>query len=134
MECKQPSECAGVAQLESYFVGEPHVQLGIWANDPTPGASAIFIYRKADGRMLVKRRSVSNHPRPGEAIKPETQRLTYNDLVAPTEQLLKKCIEDLRFPKVRGREVNGVDSDQGVRRCLASARRTRPSSSSRPSR
>ena len=37
----------------------------------------------------------------------------------------------MRFPKVRGHEVNGVDSDQGVHRCLASVRRTRPSSSSR---
>src|SRR5262245_43563909 len=40
----------------------------------------------------------------------------------------------LRFPKFGGHEVNGVDSDQGVRRCLASVRRTRPSSSSPPSR
>ena len=38
----------------------------------------------------------------------------------------------VRFPKVRGHEVNGADSDLGVHRCLASARRTRPSSSSRP--
>jgi type I restriction enzyme M protein len=29
IECKQPTETAGIAQLESYFVGEPHVRLGI---------------------------------------------------------------------------------------------------------
>jgi type I restriction enzyme M protein len=29
IECKQSTETAGVAQLESYVVGEPHVQLGV---------------------------------------------------------------------------------------------------------
>lgn len=95
IECKQPNETAGVSQLESYFVGEPHVQLGVWANDPTPGASAAFVYRKNDGRMLLKRQKVADLPRPGEAIQPEPQRLTFNDLIAPTEILLKKTVEDL---------------------------------------
>ena len=31
IECKQPDENAGVAQLEGFFVGEPHVKLGISA-------------------------------------------------------------------------------------------------------
>lgn len=31
IECKQPTESAGLSQLESYFVAEPHVQLGVWA-------------------------------------------------------------------------------------------------------
>lgn len=95
IECKQSTESAGLSQLESYFVSEPHVQLGVWANDPTPGAPAVFIYRKSDGRMLLKRRNVSDIPRPGEAIRPESQRVTFNDLVAPTELLLKKTVEDL---------------------------------------
>jgi type I restriction enzyme M protein len=95
IECKQATETAGVSQLESYFVGEPHVELGVWANDPTPGAPAIFVYRKSDGRMLLKKRSVADIPRPGEAIRPESVRVTFNDLVAPTEQLLKKTVEDL---------------------------------------
>lgn len=95
IECKQPSEKAGISQLESYFVGEPHVQLGVWANDATPGAPSVFVYRKSDGRMLLKKQKVSDIPRPGEAIRPESQRITFNDLVAPTELLLKKTIEDL---------------------------------------
>jgi len=95
VECKQATETAGVSQLESYFVGEPHVQLGVWANDPTPGAPTVFIYRKSDGRMLLKKQKVSDIPRPGEAIRPESQRATFNDLVAPTELLLKKTVEDL---------------------------------------
>jgi len=95
IECKQPTETAGLTQLESYFVGEPHVRLGVWANNATPGAPAVFIYRQSDGRMLLKRRSVSDIPRPGEAIRPESQRVSFNDLVAPTELLLKKTVEDL---------------------------------------
>jgi len=95
VECKQATETAGVSQLESYFIGEPHVQLGIWANDPTPGAPSVFIYRKSDGRMLLKKQKVSDIPRPGEAIRPEAQRVTFSDLVAPTELLLKKTVEDL---------------------------------------
>lgn len=95
IECKQITETAGVSQLESYFVGEPHVQLGVWVNDSTPGATSVFIYRKSDGRMLLKKQKVSDIPRPGEAIRPESQRITFNDLVGPTELLLKNTIEDL---------------------------------------
>ena len=102
IECKQPTETAGVSQLESYFVGEPHAQLGVWANDATPSAPAVFLYRKADGRLLLKRQKVNDLPRPGEAIKPETQRLTFNDLIAPTAVILKKTMEDLLDKIVTG--------------------------------
>jgi type I restriction enzyme M protein len=95
LECKQPTETAGVSQLESYVVGEPHVQLGIWSNNATASAPGVFLYRKADGRMLLKRQKIKDLPRPGEAIKPESQRLTFNDLIAPTELILKKTVEDL---------------------------------------
>ena len=95
IECKQPTDTAGVTQLESYFVGEPHVQLGVWANNPTRAAKAAFIYRKTDGRILLKRQTVADLPRPGEAIMPSQQRLTFNDLIAPTKLLLKKTVEDL---------------------------------------
>ena len=50
IECKQPTEEAGIAQLESYYVGEPHCILGIWANDPTPSAKAVFLY---SGRYTI---------------------------------------------------------------------------------
>lgn len=105
IECKQPTETAGVSQLESYFVGEPHVQLGVWANNPTLGAPAVFVYRKSDGRMLLKKQKVSDIPCPGEAIRPEAQRVSFIDLVAPTELLLKKTIEDLLDKVVIGDSV-----------------------------
>lgn len=95
IECKQPTELAGVSQLESYFVGEPHTQLGVWANSHEPSASGAFLYRKPDGRILLKRQKLGDLPRPGEAIKPEVQRLAFNDLIAPSEKILRKTMEDL---------------------------------------
>ena len=95
IECKQPNEQAGVSQLEAYFVGEPHVKLGIWANNADPSSKGAFIYRNTDGRILLKRRHIQNLPRPGEAIEPTAQRISFNDLIAPTEQILRKVMEDL---------------------------------------
>lgn len=95
IECKQPTETAGVAQLESYFIGEPHVQLGAWANNPDPSAACVFLYRKPDGRIFLKRENIAHLPRPGEPIRPEVQRVTFNDLIAPTDLILKKTMEDL---------------------------------------
>jgi type I restriction enzyme M protein len=84
IECKQPDEQAGVSQLEAYFVGEPHARLGVWANNAEPSASGAFIYRNTDGRILLKRRHIADLPQPGEAIEPEAQRISFNDLIAPT--------------------------------------------------
>ena len=95
IECKPPSEEAGISQLESYFVGEPHSHLGVWANDPNPSAKTVFLYRGSDGRMFLKRQKVADLPRPGEPIRPGSLRWRFEDLVAPTEQILKKTIEDL---------------------------------------
>ncbi|MBA3573145.1 MAG: N-6 DNA methylase [Pyrinomonadaceae bacterium] len=94
VECKLPDETAGISQLEAYFVGEPHAKLGVWANHSDPSASAAFLYRQHD-RALLKRRKVNDVPRPGEAIKPESERLTFSDLIAPTEIILKRTVEDL---------------------------------------
>jgi type I restriction enzyme M protein len=69
IECKQENDTTGVTQLESYYVGEPHVQLGIWANNATESAPAIFLFRKQDGRLILKRQKVADVPRPGEAIR-----------------------------------------------------------------
>jgi len=95
IECKQPEEDAGVTQLEAYFVGEPHVKLGVLANSPDPSSQGAFIYRKTDGGMLVKRRHIKNIPKPGEAIAPDAERITLDDLIAPSEHVLRKVIEDL---------------------------------------
>ncbi|MBI3090756.1 MAG: N-6 DNA methylase [Candidatus Tectomicrobia bacterium] len=95
VECKPETETAGVSQLEWYFGSEPHVQLGIWANNPTASASAIFLYREADGRLVLKRRKINDLPRPDVAIRLVSERLTFGDLITPTDIILKKMMEDL---------------------------------------
>ena len=95
IECKQPTEEAGVAQLESYFVGEPRAQLGVWANDPEPSARSIFVYRDRAGRIIRKRKVIADIPRPGEVIRPKTQRRSFRDLATPTDLVLKKTVSDL---------------------------------------
>jgi len=95
IECKQPNEQAGVSQLEAYFVGEPHVRLGVWANNSDPSSRGAFIYRQSDGRILLKRQYIKDLPRPGEAIKPGAQRISFNDLIAPTQEILRRVTEGL---------------------------------------
>jgi type I restriction enzyme M protein len=95
VECKQPDEEAGVAQLEAYFVGEPRCRLGIWANNPDPTAPAAFVYRQGNGAMLVKRRTLSDVPRPGDPIEPNAQRIHFNDLIQPSEDVFRRTVEDL---------------------------------------
>jgi type I restriction enzyme M protein len=95
VECKQPTETAGVSQLEGYFVGEPHAHLGVWTNSPDPAAKAAFIYRRPNGSMLLKRRSIVDLPRPGEAIVPESRGITYADTIPPSERLFRTVIEDI---------------------------------------
>jgi len=95
VECKQPNEKAGVSQLESYFVGEPHASLGVWVNTPEASAKGAFLYRSPDGRLLLKRLELDKLPRPGDPIAPDIQTTTYADLVEPTEQIFRKVISDL---------------------------------------
>ena len=95
IECKQPTEDAGVTQLESYYTGEPNAILGIWANDPDPSADAIFLYRDPDGRLNRRSRKVADIPRPGEEISVCPQRVLFGDLVLPTQDTFKKTMEDL---------------------------------------
>jgi type I restriction enzyme M protein len=95
IECKQPSEKAGISQLECYFVGEPHATLGVWANTADPSAKAAFLFRKPDGSMLIKRFELNKLPRPGEAIAPDAQATCFTDLVEPSEQIFRRVVADL---------------------------------------
>lgn len=95
IECKQPTESAGVSQMESYYVGEPHASLGVWINNADPLAEGAFLYRAKDGRAIMRRRMVKDLPRPGEEIAPDTQVLCYNDLISPTEQMFRTIISDI---------------------------------------
>ena len=48
-----------------------------------------------EGNQVRKNKLVSDIPRPGEPIEPESQRRYFKDLVTPTDQVLKKTISDL---------------------------------------
>lgn len=95
IECKQPTESAGVAQLETYLSSEPRAKLGIWVNNANPTAPAVFLYRMPNGSFLTKRKIIQDIPRPGDKIDPKAQNLLFADMVAPTEDSLKRAFEDL---------------------------------------
>jgi type I restriction enzyme M protein len=95
IECKQPTESAGITQLEDYFGLEPQSKLGIWANNPDHSAPSTFLYREPNGIILIKRQLVADIPRPHEPIEPEIRRVTFNDLVPPSGEVFKRTIEDL---------------------------------------
>ena len=95
VECKRKDERAGVTQLEAYFVGEPHAQLGIWANSADKSSQGVFLYRGMEGRAILKRASLSSLPIPGEAIAPDSRVLNYSDLIEPSEQIFRKVVSDL---------------------------------------
>lgn len=95
VECKQPDEDKGVAQLEQYMANEPHAQLGVWANNADPSAKAVFVYRLPSGKLLRKRKLINDFPRPGEKISPKEQRLHFTDLTPPSEEALKRTLEHL---------------------------------------
>ena len=95
IECKQPDERAGVSQLEGYFVAEPHARLGVWANDPDRSSSVAFLYRNVSGRLVLRRRRITDLPRPGEPIEPDAQRTSFSDLIAPPEHVLRRTVADL---------------------------------------
>jgi len=59
VECKQPNEKAGVSQLESYFVGEPHASLGVWVNTPDAAAKGA----QCGEEPMAPHRSYANKPR-----------------------------------------------------------------------
>ena len=95
IECKQPNESAGVSQLESYFSGEPYASLAVWTNSPDPSAEAVYVYRNPDGRFIRKSYRVANLPRPGEQITNQPQRICFADMIAPSQDALKRSMEDL---------------------------------------
>lgn len=95
VECKQDREKAGVSQLESYFVGEPHAKLGIWANSADVTSSGVFLYRTTNGGAILKKATLKALPRPGDMIAPEISVLCYNDLIQPSEPIFRKVVSDL---------------------------------------
>lgn len=95
VECKQPDETTGIAQLETYLSLEPHAVLGVWTNSPDPSAPAVFVYRKPKGGFLLKRRPLGDFPRPTEKISPDEKRLLFDDLTRPSADALRRIVEEI---------------------------------------
>jgi type I restriction enzyme M protein len=102
VETKTPDEDAGVTQLEAYLQSEPRAKLGAWTNTPVPSAPAVFVFREQSGKLVRRRRPLTNLPRPGEAISSKQKRLRFEDLAVPSQEVLRRTVEDLLDHVVAG--------------------------------
>lgn len=95
IECKQPNIDVGLQQLETYLSLEPHVKLGIWANNPDISSDTLFVYKDAKRLSFPKKKTVKDIPLIGAPISPTSVNLTFNDLVIPTKDTLYKTFSEL---------------------------------------
>lgn len=95
IECKQPDIDTGLQQLETYLGLEPHVKLGIWANNADLSALTLFVYKNSEGLSYPKKLTVSDLPSYGASIAPDAVKLTFPDLVVASEDTLYKTFSDL---------------------------------------
>ncbi len=95
IECKQPDLDVGLQQLETYLSLEPHVKLGIWANNADISAQTLSVYKDSAGLSLPKKSTVKDMPSYGARISPTAIKLTFEDLAVPTKDTLYKVFSDL---------------------------------------
>ncbi|WP_314857148.1 N-6 DNA methylase [Stomatobaculum longum] len=95
IECKQPDIDVGLQQLETYLSLEPHVKLGVWANNADISAPTLSVYKDSAGLSLPKKSTVIDIPSYGSSISPTAIKLTFEDLVIPTKDTLYKAFSDL---------------------------------------
>jgi type I restriction enzyme M protein len=105
VECKQPDLKNGLQELETYLSLEPFAKLGIWSNSPDPSQQGIFVYKTSDGLALPKKKTISKLPFPGMKISPETEIVTFNDLITPTPKSLHDTFDEL-LDKIVARDGN----------------------------
>ncbi len=95
IECKQPKIDEGLQQLEIYLGLEPHVKLGIWANNADESAETLFVHKNAKGLSSPKKKLVKDIPSFGAEISENAEVLTFDDLVIPSQDSIKKQFEDI---------------------------------------
>lgn len=78
VECKAPSEEAGLDQLKTYLALEPAARVGIWFN----GRSHVLVYKTSDDFIVNRYAPV---PRPGDPLTPTAAKepIRFKDLVDP---------------------------------------------------
>lgn len=72
IECKKPNLDVGLQQLETYLGLEPHVKLGIWANNADASATTLFVYKSAKGLSYPQKRTVKDLPLMGTSFTPDS--------------------------------------------------------------
>ena len=95
IECKQPDIDVGLQQLETYMSLEPHVKLGIWANNADVSARTLFVYKDAKGLSYPKKNTVKDIPLIGTPLVPSAVKLTFDDLIIPAKETLYKSFSEL---------------------------------------
>lgn len=111
IECKQPKEDVGLQQLETYLSLEPHVKLGIWANNADPSANSLFVYKNEKGIQTPKHKKIYNLPLVGSPISPESIVPTFHDLIIPSKDILYKTFSDL-LDKIVAQDGNVTRSEE----------------------
>lgn len=94
-ECKAPSITVGKAQLETYLSLEPHVQLGIWANNPSKLSDAIFIMKDPSGKFPNRTKKVSDIPSIGMELTLDAKTISFKELSTPSKVELKDVFKAL---------------------------------------
>ena len=95
IECKKPNLDVGLQQLETYLGLEPHVKLGIWANNADASATTLFVYKSAKGLSYPQKRTVKDLPLMGTSFTPDSVILKFSDLVIPTKDTLYRAFTEL---------------------------------------
>lgn len=95
IECKKPNLDVGLQQLEAYLGLEPHVKLGIWANNADVSATTMFVYKSAKGLSYPQKRTVKDLPLMGASFTPDSVILKFSDLVIPTKDTLYRAFTEL---------------------------------------
>ena len=74
---------------------EPHVKLGIWANNADVSSRTLFVYKDAKGLSYPKKNTVKDIPLIGTPLVPSAVKLTFDDLIIPANETLYKSFSEL---------------------------------------
>lgn len=88
IECKKPGLDVGQEQLETYLSLEPHVKLGVVANNADKSSKATFVYKNKNGINFPQERTINDLPRINDSIEPDSIKFTYNNLTIPSKGTL----------------------------------------------
>lgn len=95
IECKAPDKTVGKSQLETYLSLEPHVKMGIWANNASKTADSIFIAKDPSGQFPSRVKKVADIPSIGMELSLDSKPIRFKDLIPPSKTELKDIFSSL---------------------------------------